>query len=192
MSKSQLRQRFLVQRKRLDEQQYIAQSFSVQRLLLASDLFAGAVSLALYSPVQKEVATDYIFERSRAAGKKVCYPRVVGDGMHFYPVDTLDMMNCGAFGVCEPAITNPVVLDDLDLVIVPGVAFDMRGYRLGYGKGYYDRKLAGCQKRPLLVGLCFEFQICQDLPIEEHDQSLDLLVTESRIIPCHNGVAGLV
>ena len=66
--------------------------------------------------------------------------------------------------------------------MVPGVAFDLYGHRIGFGKGYYDRYLAALQRLPVLVGLCHDFQVCDELPAEGHDVRMDFVVTESRVV----------
>ena len=95
----------------------------------------------------------------------------------------------GRFGIPEPEGGSPVSLSELDLMVVPGVGFDLHGHRLGYGRGYYDRVLAGESRRPTLVGLCFEQQVVDRLPRDPHDVCVDLLITEQhswRFEPTNN------
>lgn len=93
-------------------------------------------------------------------------------------------LSIGSYGILEPRIgkirkTNP---KDIDLFIVPGVAFDKYGNRVRHGKGYYDRLLE--KTKSTIVGLCFEFQLVEKIPIEPHDKPVDIILTENRIIKC--------
>ena len=190
MKKTVIRKRLLTARNNLDGNEYLQRSRQAQRLLIAADVFRRAGSLALYSPIRNEVATHELFRIARDAGKKVCFPKVVGEQLSFAPVKSLAELSSGAFGVAEPAGEGAVGREELDLIVVPGVAFDARGHRLGYGRGFYDRFLSGREVGLAVVGLCFDFQLCSNLPEEGHDQRLDFVVTETRFIPCHIGVAG--
>ena len=116
--------------------------------------------------------------------KKIYYPRVAGDEFGFFKVSTLDELVRGAFGVAEPVSREEISIAGLDLVVVPGVAFDLRGHRLGYGRGFYDRQLLNKPAETVSVGLCFDLQICESLPAEPHDQVLDYIATETKFIPC--------
>jgi len=191
MPKNLLRQRLLQGRRRLGSDSYRRKSAAVQSLLCAHDCFSGAVTVALYSPVNNEVDTGRVFAWSKELGKKVFYPRVEGLDLGFYEVPRRQDLVLGAFGVLEPAPAEGPARSGFDLVVVPGVAFDLRGHRLGYGKGYYDRWLSG-KRGGILVGLAFDLQIVDELPAEKHDQQLDYIVTETRFIPCHNGMAGSI
>ena len=184
MGKVSIRKQSLDCRKKIDLPTYNRLSQLIQKQLIASEYFVRASSLALYSPVNNEVATRQIFAAAKKLDKKVYYPRVVGDTFDFFEVCTLDELVEGAFGVAEPVSTAKISIVDLDLVVVPGVAFDVRGYRLGYGRGFYDRQLAGKQSGTVSVGLCFDVQLCDSLPAETHDQSLDFIVTETKFITC--------
>lgn len=182
MSKMPIRAALLAQRKHLSLDTCLHLSLMAQERFLQLPEFAAAHSLALYSPILNEVFTEEIFGQARSLNKRVVYPRVQGAGMEFYPVNSRDDLRPGNFAVLEPQGGRPVPVADLDLLLVPGVAFDQTGHRLGYGKGYYDRQLqlrsAGCR----LVGLCFEFQLLSVLPAEDHDVRMDLLVTEQRTL----------
>lgn len=184
MGKESVRKNFLDCRRQLDLSIYSDLSQRAQRQLIDSELFFRAKSLALYSPINNEVATEQIFLAARGQGKQVCYPRVVGEKLEFLEVGAINSLVLGAFGVAEPEIGRKISVAELDLLIVPGVAFDMRGHRLGYGGGFYDRQLTEISKTTISVGLCFETQLCDLLPTEEHDQALDYIVTETKFIPC--------
>jgi len=189
MEKAKIRQRFLKQRKQLDSKRYYDFSTRVQRLLISSSCFDEAVTLALYSPVNHEVATDMIFSVATKMDKRVCYPKVAEGNIQFLEVRNQDDLVRGSFGVLEPGSGQTFEVSDIDLIVVPGVAFDLCGFRLGYGKGYYDRLLSG-QPGVVSVGLGFEFQIHPGLPAEDHDQRLSFLATEARFIPCRKIVTG--
>ena len=186
MGKSLVRKRFLHLRKQLDLPTYLRLSQQVQQQLLGSECFARAETLALYSPINNEVATEQIFLAAKMLHKQVYYPRVNGDNLIFFEVhDAADLLP-GAFGLAEPAFGKKMSVAELDLVVVPGVAFDLRGHRLGYGRGFYDRQLARKRMQAVSVGLGFESQLCDQLPADVHDQALDYIATETRFIPCHS------
>ncbi len=184
MEKESVRKSFLDCRRQLDLSMYSDLSQRAQRQLIDSELFFRAKSLALYSPINNEVATEQIFSAARGQNKQVFYPRVVGEDLEFLEVNAIDNLVPGSFGVAEPESGRKISIAELDLLIVPGVAFDMRGHRLGYGGGFYDRQLTDISRGTTLVGLCFEVQLCDWLPTEEHDQALDYIVTETKFIPC--------
>ncbi|SHJ87858.1 5-formyltetrahydrofolate cyclo-ligase [Malonomonas rubra DSM 5091] len=189
MGKKAIRQRMLHQRLQLSTRDWELRSCAVQQRLVAADCFSSCRTLALYNPIKNEVATDLLLQAAHVAGKKVCYPRVAGERLDFVEVGESDFQ-VGAFGVAEPKGRELVAINDIDLLVVPGVAFDRSGFRLGYGKGFYDRELATIAGAIVVVGLCFDFQLCPPLPVESHDQRLDYIVTETGLIPCRNEAAG--
>lgn len=115
-------------------------------------------------------------------GKRVAMPRVEGDDLKFHWVASRGELRPGRFGVFEPAVEAPDAGSEFDLILVPGKAFDLRGGRLGRGRGYYDRFLSDA--RGLRVGVCFEDQIVGDVPSEAHDLPMDFVVTPSAIYCC--------
>jgi len=190
MEKHIIRQQLLARRRRLDEAACRDLSLQIQQRLIDSDCFSRAATLALYSPVHNEVRTDRLLRVAQTLGKRICYPRVCGEQLRFVAIGSAADLQSGTFGVAEPTSGPVLSVEQIDLIVVPGVAFDRSGFRLGYGKGFYDRELSrkGCDA--ISVGLCYGFQICPTLPIEAHDQALDFLAMETQLIPCHKDVAG--
>jgi len=186
MGKTALRKQFIDYRNQLDPLMHEFLSRRVQQRVLNSETFRCSQMLALYSPVNNEVATAQIFAVARDRCKLVCYPRVVDDMLEFVEVSKIDELICGTFGVAEPIGNNKRSIAEFDLVVVPGIAFDLRGYRLGYGRGYYDRQLAEDMAKTVTVGLGFEFQLHRRLPIAAHDERLDYIATETRLISCRS------
>lgn len=182
MPKRSIRETLLQQRRHLSLDTCLAKSLQAQARLMTSKEFTAAAIIALYQPVFNEVFTEAIFHGSRQAGKVVVYPRVRGTALEFVRVDELAGLVPGRFGILEPVGTEQVAVASIDLMVVPGVAFDPGGHRLGYGKGFYDRALHAQPLGGVLVGLAFDFQIVPELPAESHDIPMDLLVTEERII----------
>src|SRR5208282_3279592 len=121
-----------------------------------------------------EINTYSILEGSLELAKKLYLPKVVKDKnlFHFYPVLDFKTLAKGPFGILEPSGNKPADWEEIDLVLVPGLAFDRTGNRLGFGKGYYDRVLPQLKKTTLTIGLGYSFQIVDKLPAEPHDVPL--------------------
>jgi 5-formyltetrahydrofolate cyclo-ligase len=183
MPKRSLRSEMLARRSNLSVKQWQTASLMAQERLLRLESFQLARRLALYAPLQNEIDTAVLFAAACRAGKQVLYPQVCGEQLVFHEVTAAEQLRPGSFGILEPCQLNtadePVALD---LMVVPGVAFDLRGHRVGFGKGYYDRYLAGLQQLPFLVGLCHDFQLCAEVPAEGHDVRMHCLVSESRTV----------
>lgn len=171
-------------RKELDAD--IAESF------LASELYQNAEQILLYASYNTEANTYRIFSQAREDGKCVFFPRCVPGTniLRFYRVDFLDDLKEDAFGILAPTTSEEYVLTDNvhSVCIVPGLAFSMKGERLGYGRGYYDTYLS--QTDICTVGLCYSFQIVENVPTEPHDRYMDYLCTEKGLIPCKIGQHG--
>ncbi|MFQ5354232.1 MAG: 5-formyltetrahydrofolate cyclo-ligase, partial [Thermodesulfobacteriota bacterium] len=160
-----------------------ARSAIIQKNLVETAFFKDAHKIALYSSCQNEVLTDAIFTSARAENKVIFYPRIFkgGAAMRFLPVESLDELSPGAYDIREPgATTGEIDPRDLDLVVLPGVAFDSRGARLGFGKGFYDRAL--CKIKCPLAALAYDFQIMDSIPTEAFDVMMDYIITEKRLI----------
>ncbi len=183
MPKTSIRDTLLKRRRHLSADTCLLWSHRAQERLIACDAFQRARTLALYSPINNEVFTEEIFAVARAAGKRVAYPRVVGRSLDFVEVGDRAELGHGSFGILEPQGGAILSVADLELLVLPGVAFDQGGHRLGYGQGFYDRALHLAAAGTWLIGLCFEFQRVAALPYEDHDVPMHLVVTEVGIYP---------
>lgn len=157
--------------------------------------FMQAGSVMLYWSLPDEVFTHDLVLDCAASGKKVYLPVVDGDDLRIRRFTGMDTMREGeSFSIPEPSVdSEEVSLGDIDLVVVPGVAFDMRGGRMGRGKGFYDRLFSGAQNSPYKVGICFDFQIMDNIPMEAHDALMDAVLSETRsnIRDCANRVCSV-
>jgi 5-formyltetrahydrofolate cyclo-ligase len=174
----------LARRRALSREQWIESSRLAQRQLLSLEQFARAECIALYAPAHNETDTAGIREEAVAAGKRVLYPAVCGDRMMFRQVEGLQSLAEGRFGILEPCPTGKDHhADEPDLIVVPGVAFDPAGHRIGYGKGFYDRFLQHPGRTAHLIGLCHDFQLIEGvIPAEGHDIRMEIIVTDRRIV----------
>lgn len=132
--------------------------------LAALDEYAAATTVMAFCATGGEPDTDALFGRLAADGKRLVLPRAVGDGLE--PAVTGDGLAAGPHGVLEP-LGTAVGVADVDLVVVPGLAFTTDGVRLGRGGGHYDRFLASCPAPA--IGVCFAEQLVDALPVEPHD-----------------------
>lgn len=143
-----------------------------------------AKRLGFYYPVRNEADPREVFSRFHGTGREAYFPRVDGTGLTFHRISDLKELKPGKFGIPEPDSTSSgIAPEDLDLILIPGIAFDDSGVRIGYGKGYYDRLLAHVP-RERRVALAYSLQIADSLPTGETDVPLGLLVTESEVIYC--------
>jgi 5-formyltetrahydrofolate cyclo-ligase len=143
--------------------------------------FGGCRRLALYAAVRGELSLAALAGLAEAQGLPLLWPRVVADRLEFVDA-TPGELEVGTFGVPEPPVGRaPVSLAAGDWVVVPGLAFDAAGRRLGRGGGFYDRALAGCAE-PVRVGVGYDFQCVDEVPAGPHDQPVDWVVTEGRVL----------
>ena len=165
---------------------WLARSRAAQARLMRAPCWQKADTLALYMPAKGETGTELLLESALADGRRVFYPRVLGGNgaMEFVEVRGLDDFERGAFGIMEPRPAlagEPERAFNPDLVVVPGLAFDRRGRRLGFGGGYYDRFFA--QSSCLtLAGFCFSFQLCREVPADPWDVAMDAVCTDEELI----------
>lgn len=134
-----------------------------------------ASTVALYVSLADEpITTDIIAQLSQT--KRVVVPRIEGDKMNFY--DIKDGLAEGAYGIMEPISESPIEPSEIDAMIVPGVVFTREGARCGRGKGFYDKYLSRSGFRAYTIGVCYPCQIVEELPVEEHDKPIDIVVYE--------------
>ena len=155
-----------------------AKSARICAAITALPQWRSARTVAFFAPQQREPDVELLWQY--AMGKVVCYPRVGADGLSLYSVESLYELQPGQWGLLEP-IADParlVIPADVDLILVPGVAFTRTGARCGRGGGYYDRLLASLSPHTCKVGVCFDFQIINELPNEPHDIGVDFIIAE--------------
>lgn len=191
MDKAELRRIFLDRRSRLTVDEHRKRSWAVQQRVLGSEPFHRSRSLALYSSFKGEVETGSILEEGLRMGKEVLLP-VMREGqliLTFVAVRTKEELMPGRYGILVPPWEPGRIkaVEEIELLFVPGLAFDMSGRRLGYGGGYYDRTLHGLKKDQAKVGLAFDFQLREELPDGPTDVKVNWIVTEERVIEINPG-----
>ncbi len=134
-----------------------------------------------FASFRSEVETEPMILRALRAGKRVVLPKVTGKELALYEIGDFGAdMERGAWGIPEPKTFAPAKLDEIDLIIMPGAAFDEQGNRLGYGAGFYDKLLSAFKRTA--VALAFEAQIVSNVPVAPHDIPVGKIVTEKRVI----------
>ena len=179
---SLLRKEVLHKRNSMSHFEISTKSKLIQQKLIESPVFNQSKSIGLYLAIGSEVQTREIINYALDLGKTVLLPRIMSNDLRFYVVDQKDFkknsFDVNRFGIKEPNIDNKPA-DFIDLLIIPGIVFDMYGFRIGYGYGYYDKYLT-INKFSKSIGLAYDFQfIKKPIPILPHDRKIDVLITES-------------
>jgi 5-formyltetrahydrofolate cyclo-ligase len=183
MPKRALRQTMLARRKGLSPAESRSASLRVQIAFIATTEFAGAGTIALYAPIHNEVDTSQVMLEALKSSKVLLFPSVSGNGLEFRSVSGPGDLREGAFGILEPTPECPLHSpEEADLIVVPGIAFDTEGRRIGYGKGYYDKALHRLEGKGRIVGFCYDFQLVDRISGESHDVLMDMIITERRVI----------
>lgn len=183
MPKRSLRRTMLVHRRSLSEQQFRSASRLIQQAFLATKEFCQARTIAVYASIHNEVDTGLIVQTALETGKQVVFPVVEEHRLLFRQVKADSSMECGAFGILEPCSDCREFLpEQVDTFVLPGIAFDLKGERIGYGKGFYDKTLHRLEGQGRLVGLCYDFQLVEEIVGEPHDVKMDLIITEKRVV----------
>jgi 5-formyltetrahydrofolate cyclo-ligase len=192
-AKRALRHRVLQLRDHMSAEQRAADSARCVERLLDLDDYRHAQIVLSYMGFGSEIMTLPLFDLMRKAGKSIALPRMLPPAsgqpsrLSLHRVDAVSALVAGRWGIGEPTPQAPIVdVSSLDLIVIPGVAFDLRAGRLGYGKGFYDAWIA---KNPGVrrVGFCFEAQVLKELPMEGHDRRMDYIVTEAELRSIEGG-----
>lgn len=187
-TKNSLRAAVLAQRGLLSKAESLSRSRSIQANALQFPPYLSRPSVAVYSPIQNEVETGDIRDHALVTGKRVFYPRYGQENtLELVEIGSVTELGMGRFGILEPTGDRRLSRQDQEelVVFVPGVAFDLRGNRLGRGKGWYDRLIEKLG-RATFVALAYDFQIVDEVPAEEWDQRVHYLITERRIVDCES------
>ena len=161
-----------------------AKSLTACSFVVASPEFQAARVVMLYLSMPLEVDTSPLALRAWQAGKTLVVPKVSWDQRRMLPIEISSLtsgLTTTGQGMREPLSGNPIPLDLIDLVIVPGLGFTENGYRIGRGMGFYDRFLAQPEFIGVSCGLAFEEQLMPDLPVLDHDVPLSMLATDKSI-----------
>ena len=175
MDKKALRAEIRAKKRALTQAQIVRYSEALAEALYAHPLYQAAKSLYGYLSYNQEVRTMPILQRAQADGKRVAVPKVYGEEMKFLWLDDLNRTIPGAYNIPEPIGDEPEADDESALILMPGLAFDPQGHRIGYGGGFYDKFLAKEPHHPTLA-LCYEFQMQVHLDTEEFDIPVDTVL----------------
>lgn len=180
--KNELRKKFRILRKELTDKKRKDEAINVN--FLNSNIYKCSKQIYCYSALKGEIETALIIKSAFNDNKKVALPVCtdLNGSMDFYYIKSFDDVKIGAFGIMEPDLSKCEIALDFGgaVCVVPALSFDKNGYRLGYGKGYYDRFLE--KYTSISVGLCYNSFLSDDLPINEHDKNVDYIFTENNIV----------
>ena len=175
MDKKELRRSIREQKRAMTEAQIEEKSRKLTQLFLASEAYRNAETIYGYLPYNQEVRTVPLLEQALRDGKRVAVPKCYGDEMRFIFMDDLAKVEKGYANIPEPISDAPIADDKTALVLMPGLAFDPEGHRIGYGGGFYDKFLSAEPDHPTLA-LCYDFQLLPKLETEEHDIPVDYVL----------------
>lgn len=187
MDKKEIRNIVVSKRKELSKM--IKDDFDsvITRKFLESEVYKRCKTIFIYISMNEEIHTKGIILNALEEGKRVCVPKVEVKGrvMKAIEIKSLNqMIETPPFGILEPpTFDSKLDIDEIELIVVPGLAFDKDGGRVGYGGGYYDKFLSQPHKSKKVV-LAYDFQVFENVPVEKHDVKVDYIITEKQVISC--------
>ncbi len=191
--KKEIRESIIQEKMKFPEVLVKEKSLAIFNILKETDFYRKADNIMVYITLENEneVSTEPIIDDLFDRGKRIFVPLTVHKTKALIVSELKDLekdLKVGNFGVMEPKkeTTRPVDPSILDLVIVPGVAFDKRGFRIGHGAGYYDRFLPRLSEKTATVSIAFDMQLIDEVPICCHDIAVKYIMTEKRLIKCTN------
>jgi len=187
--KDKLRKEIIIKRDLISENNRLSKDESIRNKLFSLPEFIKADTIFIYFSFRSEVDTFFIIEKALNKGKRVILPKVEKKKrkLYLYEINSIKDLSLGYMGIYEPIpdISREVGINEVDLIIVPGVCFDIYGNRIGYGGGYYDIILSEKKTNSPVIALSYEEQIVQKIPSEPHDIKVDIIITDQRIINAH-------
>lgn len=180
--KNRIRNEMKAKRRFMEKTEVVEKSQRAAEIFLNSEIYRSAKMIMLYMPLGNEADTSEIIKKAFADGKSLVLPVTEEATGKITPVafEENAVFLKGGFSVAEPKNSVEVKKSEIDVVLVPGIAFDKKGARVGFGKGCYDMFLA--DSRAKKVGFCYEFQICEEIPADEYDVKMDFLLTETELM----------
>lgn len=193
ISKKELRKEILARRDAMSEKERQEKSARISQQVIEQVEFKNANKVLLFSSFKSEVDTQAIFREAKCLNKDIYYPRVIGKEMEFYLVDEATKFEVSKFGVSEPKMNEDkkfaTTAEDKVFILMPGVAFDEEGNRIGYGGGYYDKYLQQIEEKLSSKNICkmaiaFECQVVEvgKIKFENYDIKPNAIITEDRKI----------
>lgn len=182
ISKEEIRRKNKEKRSKISRAEVGQKSSAAAKVFILSEIYKDAKCIMLYSPLGNETDTSEIIESAFCDGKKIVLPVTDQNSGQLTPVIVTKntTFKKGAFSVSEPIGAEKAKTSEIDVVVVPGIAFDKKGNRIGFGKGCYD-KLLYCMSA-IKVGFCYDFQVLDEIPSDGHDIKMDYLITEKGLI----------
>ena len=180
-TKQESRRRFKQMRADMPSEEKVERDRLIAQSFLALDCYASCKTLLIYYSTAIEVDTHAIINRAFADGKRVAFPVCRENGeMDFYIAESIDELFPDAYGIPAPEAQAPRLVDSFEdtLCVVPALAYDLSGFRLGFGKGYYDRYISRTGVKT--IGLCYECFVVDKLAVDEFDCSADALLTDEK------------
>jgi len=189
VEKKAFRKKIISLRDQLLPEEITAKSSLIAAALYNLQFYRDAGAVMFFITFGTEVDTRPMVEETIKRGKLALAPKALPETRELIPSRVLDWdsdLVPGAYNIPEPGedTLRPVKPETIDLLIVPGVAFDLKGNRLGYGGGYYDRFFPLLNKQTPLVALVFDLQILPEIPVDEWDRRVDIIISEKRVIDC--------
>lgn len=175
MNKQALRAQIREKKRAMTEEEIVSRSMALTEKFLSTDAYRQAKTIYGYLSYNQEVRTGPLLAQALKDGKAVAVPKVCGEEMRFILMTDLDAVAKGYAGIPEPIADGPIAQDPTALVLMPGLAFDRQGRRLGYGGGFYDKFLAAEPNHPKIT-LCYDFQLLPALETDSHDIPVDLVI----------------
>jgi 5-formyltetrahydrofolate cyclo-ligase len=189
--KATLRDRMRLLRRSIPSEERALLARRIEDQLLSTGEVRAARTVLLFYSFGSEVATRAIGKHLLAEEKRVLLPYLTPQGMEAAEVFPRDPLLPTGYGPREPARRVPLDPAEVDVVITPGLAFDRRGFRLGYGGGHYDRYLSRLRPETIRIGLAFSVQLIDRIPDEPSDQKVHLIVTDAEVVDCRTGPDGI-
>ncbi len=177
MQKAEIRSQNKQQRSKMSKAEVSEKSKVICKHLFDSDLYKSANTIMLYMPLGNEVDTSSIMEKAFADGKRAVLPVMDAEDI-IVPcfADTNTKFQSGRYSIQEPTDAQIADPRDIDIVLVPGIAFDKYGNRIGFGKGCYDGFLNST--KAVKIGICYDFQVCNKISADPHDVKMDYIICE--------------
>ena len=176
-TKKELRKMIMEQRMELPDEVMYELSEQICNKVKSMKEYIEADDICMYMPANNEVDVTFLIEDAWSKGKTVWLPKTAGRRMDFFKFDSTTPLSEGSFKILEPESEIMLEPDEKTLILMPGVAFSLDGGRIGYGGGYYDIYLEQ-HSESKKIAVCYEFQIVDELPIEEHDIKPDFIISE--------------